>query len=71
VRLGAVGPVIGAVAALALTRLLGCVLYGVSARDPISFARALAVVLGGVIVATIIPAWRGARMNPLTALRQR
>jgi putative ABC transport system permease protein len=69
-RLGAVGAVIGGVAALALTRLLGSLLYGVSATDPISFARAFAVVLGGVIVATIIPAWRAARTNPLTALRQ-
>ena len=30
-----------------------------------------AVVVGGVIVATIIPAWRAARTPPLTALRQR
>ena len=35
----------------------------------ISFARALAIVLGGVIVATIVPAWRAARTNPLSALR--
>jgi ABC-type antimicrobial peptide transport system permease subunit len=69
-RLGAVGAVIGAVAALAMTRLLGSVLYGVSATDPVSFARAFVVVFGGVIVATIIPAWGAARTNPLTALRQ-
>jgi putative ABC transport system permease protein len=69
-RLGAVGSVIGAVAALALTRLLGSVLYGVSATDPISFASALAVVLGAVLVATLIPAWRAARTNPTAALRQ-
>jgi len=70
-RLGTVGAVVGMVTALALTRLLGSVLYGVSATDPSSFASALAVVLGGVIVATIVPAWRAARTNPLTALRQR
>jgi predicted permease len=69
-RLGAVGAVIGAVAALAMTRLLGSVLFGVSATDPISFARALAVVLGAVLVATLIPAWRAARTNPTAALRQ-
>jgi ABC-type lipoprotein release transport system permease subunit len=33
-----------------------------------SFARALAIVLGGVIIATGIPAWRAARTNVLTAL---
>jgi ABC-type antimicrobial peptide transport system permease subunit len=70
-HLGAIGAVVGTVAALALTRLLGSVLYGVSATDPPSFASALAVVLGGVIVATIVPAWRAARTNPLTALRHR
>jgi len=70
-RLGVIGAVGGTVAALALTRLLGSVLYGVSATDPPSFVRALAVVLGGVIVATIVPAWRAARTSPLTALRQR
>ncbi len=69
-RLGAVGAVIGGVAALAATRLLGSVLFGVSATDPISFATALAVVLGAVLVATLIPAWRAARTNPTAALRQ-
>jgi predicted permease len=68
-RLGAVGSVLGIVAALAFTRLLGSALYGVSATDFISFARALAIVLGGVIVATLVPAWRAARTNPLSALR--
>ena len=67
-RLGAVGATLGVVAALGVSRLLGSVLFGVSATDPISFARALAVVLGGVTVATIVPAWRAARTNPLSAL---
>ena len=44
-------------------------LFGVSATDAMSFARALAIVLGGVIVATLVPAWRAARTNPLRALR--
>ena len=57
------------VAALGVGRLLGSVLYGISATDAISFARALALVLGIVIVATLIPAWRAARTNPLSALR--
>ena len=39
--------------------------------DPASFAGALLLVLGGVVVATIIPAWRAARTPPLTALHQR
>ena len=69
-RLGAVGAALGIVAALAISRLLSSVLFGVSATDLFSFTRALAVVLGTVVVATVIPAWRAARTNPMTALRQ-
>jgi ABC-type antimicrobial peptide transport system permease subunit len=68
-RLGAIGAALGMVAALGATRLLGSVLFGVSATDATSFARALALVLGVVIVATLVPAWRAARTNPLSALR--
>jgi len=45
------------------------VLYGVSATDSVSFAQALAVVLGSVVAATLVPAGRAARTNPLSALR--
>ncbi len=69
VRLGAIGSAVGIVSALGLTRLLSGVLFGVSATDLTSFARALAVVLGGVVVATIVPAWRASRTDPLRALR--
>lgn len=68
-RLGALGAGLGIIAALAVTRLLASVLFGVSALDGISFARARAFVVGGVVIATILPAWRAARTNPLQALR--
>jgi predicted permease len=68
-RLGAVGAALGIVAALGAARLLGSVLFGVGPTDAASFARALAMVLGTVIVATIVPAGRAARTNPLRALR--
>ena len=68
-KLGAVGAALGTVAALGVAQLAGSVLYGVSATDGISFARALAIVLGTVVVATIVPALRAARTNPLSALR--
>ena len=67
--LSVLGATVGVITALAVSRLLSGVLYGVSATDATSFARAFAVVLGGVIVATLIPAWRAARTDPLTALR--
>jgi putative ABC transport system permease protein len=68
-RLGAIGAAVGMVAALGVTRLLTSVLFGVKATDAISFARALGFVLGVVIIATIVPAWRAARIDPLRALR--
>jgi len=45
------------------------VLFGVSATDPISYLRALAIILLRVSAAFIAPAWRAARTNPLNALR--
>jgi macrolide transport system ATP-binding/permease protein len=68
-RLGAIGAALGAVAALGLGRLLERALFGVTPSDAVSYSSALAVVLAGVIVATIIPAWRAARTDPVRALR--
>jgi len=67
--LGSIGAGLGIAASFALTRLLETMLFGVSATDAVSFGRATALVLGSVIVATVVPAWRAARTNPLAALR--
>ena len=67
--LGAIGTLLGVVAALAVSRLLDSLLIGVSATDLVAFSRAVAIVLGGVVLATIVPAWRASRTNPLAALR--
>jgi ABC-type lipoprotein release transport system permease subunit len=69
IRLGIVGAVLGTTAALAASRLLRSVLFGVSATDAAVFATALLLVLGGVVLATVVPAARAARIDPLTALR--
>lgn len=68
-RLGAAGAALGLVAALGASRLLGSLLFGVSTTDLGSFGRAAAIVLAGVALATIVPAWRAARTDPLRALR--
>ncbi len=68
-KLGAIGVALGVTVALGISGLLRAVLFGVSATDSISFARALAMVLGGVALATLVPAWRAAQTDPLTALR--
>ena len=70
-RLGAIGTAIGTLVAIAAARLLAGVLFGVSATDAASFTRALATVLGGVLFATLVPAWSASRTNPLDALRHR
>ncbi|HQZ38303.1 MAG TPA: ABC transporter permease [Vicinamibacterales bacterium] len=68
--LGLTGAALGLAVSFGVGRLLGSVLFGVGPTDAVSFARALAIVLGGVIVATVVPAWRAARTDPLRALRQ-
>jgi putative ABC transport system permease protein len=70
VRLVALGMVLGLAGAFGLTRVLQKMLFGVSASDTLTFAGA-AMVLGAVaIVATLVPASRAARIDPVTALRQ-
>jgi putative ABC transport system permease protein len=67
--LAAAGIAAGTVAALALTRLLTALLYGVSPTDPATFA-AVALILGGVaIAAAYVPARRVASVAPTEALR--
>ena len=68
-RLGLIGAALGIVTALSASGLLSSVLFGVSTTDVMAFMQALAIVLGVVAVATIVPAWRATRTKPLNALR--
>jgi len=63
------GILLGAAAALGLTRLLGYMLYQVSPRDPLAFVGALVVMTVASLAACLLPAWRAARTDPVTALR--
>jgi ABC-type antimicrobial peptide transport system permease subunit len=64
-----VGIALGLLGALALTRLLQNLLYGVSARDPLTFGAIAALLAVVALVATYLPARRAARVDLLTAIR--
>ena len=68
-QLTAAGVLIGAVAALALTTLLGKLLYNVNPHDPWVFGSALAVMMITAVSACLLPAWRAARTDPARVLR--
>jgi len=70
VALTAGGLMVGVLAALQLTRLLGDLLYQVSPRDPLAFGAAFVVIAGAALAACFVPAWRATRTDPLQALRQ-
>jgi len=67
--LAVAGVGIGLIAAVALMRLLESLLFGVSARDPLTFASVAIILLLVASVACFIPARRAMRIDPITALR--
>jgi len=70
VTLTAMGLAIGVPTALALSRVLGSLLYGVSATDPIVFAGVSGLILLVSVAACYAPALRATRLDPLDALRR-
>jgi putative ABC transport system permease protein len=67
--LSVAGVVVGLGLAYAMTRLLSGLLFGVSATDPTTFAATAGLLVAVAIVASAVPAWRAARVDPTRALR--
>jgi ABC-type antimicrobial peptide transport system permease subunit len=70
VQLAGIGLVIGIAAALALARLMSSMLYGVSANDPLSLTIAIVVLSMATVLASLLPALRATRIDPIEALRE-
>jgi putative ABC transport system permease protein len=63
------GIVIGVGGALALTRFLATLLFGVTPTDMLTFVVVSLVLIGVALIACLIPARRATKVDPLTALR--
>lgn len=67
--LAGLGVAAGLAIALAASRLVGSLLYGIAPHDPVSYAVGAAVLLLAAVAAGLLPAMRAARVDPVTALR--
>jgi putative ABC transport system permease protein len=68
-RLITIGVALGFVSALALSRVLSSLLFGVQADDPATFAVAILGLAGVGLLASYIPARAATKIDPMTALR--
>ena len=68
-RLVVVGVALGLTGAFILSRVLGTLLFGVTAHDPLVFAGNAALLVAIAAAACLVPALRATRVNPIIALR--
>jgi len=65
-----IGLAIGLAGALALGRVVASMMFGVKATDPATFVAVSGMLAVVALAACVIPAWRAARVDPMTALRE-
>jgi ABC-type antimicrobial peptide transport system permease subunit len=63
------GIAVGLLAALVGTRVVGSLLFGVTARDPLTLAAAAALLMLTTVIASYIPARRASHIDPALVLR--
>jgi ABC-type antimicrobial peptide transport system permease subunit len=69
VLLGTLGVGLGLAAALAATRVLGSLLFEVTPTDPVTLGGVAGLLLGVTLAATVLPARRATKVDPMAALR--
>ncbi len=67
--LALIGTVVGLVLAVGASQLASGFLFGVSPSDPAAFVGTVLVLLSATAVASLVPAWRASRVDPMKALR--
>jgi predicted permease len=67
--LASIGVAIGAMGSFAMARVIGSLLYGVTAADPLTFVAMMVVLAAIALLAGYVPARRASRIDPMSVLR--